>query len=257
MGQSSAYANHCQTDPSDTTPAMEAKVWSMDLMEPMRIADMVEEPMSHELYGNIACVCCESRYDPTDISTISPIVESLHYSPSRFEVSSTFDIERSQARYAKVSKVRYGCHRRGRLWEDWQHDATAGLPIILLSPFPGVTGCPASSVDKIPAKYFLDRGLTELTLLSTKLGESMMITILIDSIQLICPAIAFSPLADEVNRLLSAAEKKQAVLVQYVTEATEWHHLCFIEGSVHKKDRCIQALTALLLEKRLNHGTAF
>merc|ERR1719231_1361743 len=107
MGQSNAYANHCQADLSDTTSAMEAKTWSIDLMEPMAIADIVEEPMtSHELYGNIACVCCETRYDPTDISTISPVVESLHYSPSRFEVSSTFDIERSQARYAKVSKVR-------------------------------------------------------------------------------------------------------------------------------------------------------
>jgi len=165
--------------------------------------------------------------------------------------TSTLDIERSPARYAKVSKVRYGCHRRGRLWEDWQQEAITGQVVTLVCPFPAV------SVDKIPATYFLDSALTELTVISTKLGESMVVTILIDSIQLICPALSYTPLVNDVNRLLDAAERKQAILVQYTTDVTEWHHLCFIEETVQKKDRCIQALTALLLERRLNEGMAF
>lgn len=196
------------------------------------------------------------------------MIESLNYLPVRFDEGNTFDVERSHTRYSKiiVHSTRARTQRRSKAWEDWLRGATAGRAVTLLSGFGSTPRSGAngdtegeefSPCSKVAATYFLDRGLTKLSVLPTDAHASEAIMLLVDNIQVICPASDFMLFFDQIQARLDESEKARAVLLQYVTEDTERKRLCFLEESEAAKDRFVQALTALWLEKRNDHSMWF
>lgn len=187
-------------------------------------------------------------------------LESLSYVPARFDESPTIDVERSHARYSKIvgHSMRAKMQRRSKAWEDWLRAAVAGRSITLLSGFTQATERAAEvAVERIAAWYALDRTLTKLSILPDRDVEMSPIPIMVDNIQVICPAGDFLLLLDQVDSLLDDSEKSRAVLLQYVTEDSERRRICFLEESVEAKDHCVQALTSLWLEKRNEHSMWF
>lgn len=194
-----------------------------------------------------------------------PSLESLSYEPVRFEQGPTIDVERSQARYSKivVHSVQARQQRRhSKPWEDWLRDATCGgRGVTLLGGISDVeTKAEAPGVDvllleKIPATYHLDYNLTKLSILPASGVQMATIVIPVNSIQVICPATDFMLVFDQVETKLTDAEKGRAVLLQYAAAADESGEVrrrraCFLEESASSKDRFVQALTTLWLEKR-------
>lgn len=227
-------------------------------------------------------VCCRAQDDcaePISGAGGASMMESLSYVPVRFDVSPTIDVERSHARYSKivVHSTRARTQRRSKAWEDWLRAATAGrsVTVLLSMPAPGkekeaekaseqaATG--KLLCDKIPAMYYLDRALTKLSILPADSrsdggvtgNSSSLITIPVDNIQVICPATDFMLFFDQVDAGLSDAEKARAVLLQYTTEDSERKRVCFVEETETAKERFVQALTALWLEKRNDHSMWF
>lgn len=214
---------------------------------------------------------CLRAEDGPNLEVVGPssdLIESLSYSPVRFDVATTIDVERSQARYSNlvVHSSRARMQRRSKVWEDWLLAATAGRNITLLTGFPDETprdkidGKDGKAVKRIPARYFLDRALTRISILPveqagesapTNLGSSVD-NILVDSIQVICTATDFTLFADQVETQLDEAERRRAILLQYLKDEPKGQRkrVCFLETSPQDKDRFVQALTALWLEKR-------
>lgn len=210
-------------------------------------------------------------------------IESLSYSPIRFEVSPTIDVERSQARYSNlvVQSSRARLQRRSKVWEEWLRVATAGRAIELLRGCPDDAAVPctpkegapqpsATAIKKIPATYFLDRALTTITMLpveasarhdaSSPSSPRMDVeTVSVEKIQVICTATDFPLFADHIVSCLDDDEKKRAVLLQYIKDEPKGHkgRVCFLEDSPQDKDRFVQALTALWLEKRTEQAPSW
>lgn len=200
-------------------------------------------------------------------------LDTLSYVPCRFDVQSTVDADRSQARYSKivVHSTRARTQRRSKAWEEWLRAATHGREIVLLvgAGFESMragssTDAPSSKpkhCQKVVGKYVLDKGLTELSILPTiDPGSSPPcepFSIPVDNIQVVCPLTDFMLLSDVVEAQLDESERARAALVQYLTEDNESQRVCFLEESENAKDRCIQALTALWLEKRNDHSMWF
>lgn len=219
--------------------------------------------------------CCRSREDPADSIATSPTsLETLSYSPVRFDVNSTIDVERSHSRYSKivVHSTRARTQRRSKAWEDWLRAATTGRSVTLLMGTDFQSESSAGTKDmhvqalreapsKVQAMYYLDRELSKLSILSTdsESGESAMqpITIMVDNIQVICPLTDFMLLADVVEAQLDEGERARAALLQFKTEGNTQKRVCFLEESESAKDRFVQALTALWLEKRNDHSMWF
>merc|ERR1712232_1353302 len=102
-------------------------------------------------------------------------------------------------------------------------------------------------LEKIPAIYQLDYGLTKLSILPADGIQMSKIIINVSSIQVICPATDFMLVFDQVEAKLLDSEKSRAVLLQYSAAndgAGEWRRrrVCFLEESVAAKDRFVQAL---------------
>jgi len=212
--------------------------------------------------------CCKGKDDPPDKTKPgASMIESLNYIPVRFDESPTVDVERSQARYSTivVHSSRARTQRRSKAWDDWLRAAAAGRNIMLLS---GVHATPDHEAgdesvricNKIPAMYYLDRGLTKLSVFPIEAKEntdSGVITVLVDNIQVICPAIDCMSSFDYVEQQLDESERERAVFLQYSAEDAKGRRLCFLEESEHAMDRFVQALTALWLEKRNDHSMWF
>jgi len=64
-------------------------------------------------------------------------------------------------------------------------------------------------------------------------------------------------LFSQVDSLLDESELRRAVLIQYLSDASERRRVCFLEQSDAAKDEFVQALTALWLEKRNDHSMWF
>jgi len=221
---------------------------------------------------------CLRAEDGPDLERVDPassdMLESLSYSPVRYEAATTIDVERSQARYSNlvVHSSRARLQRRSKVWEDWLRAATAGRNVTLIAGFPeetprpGADGAkPVVTCRRIPAKYFLDRALTRISILPVEqMGETPGAavpgeTVLVDSIQVICTATDFMLFADHVESQLEESERSRAVLLQYIKDSPKGQRrrICFLEASPADKDRFVQALTALWLEKRNDHSTWF
>lgn len=206
--------------------------------------------------------CCSTATGSDDHLASSPSpLESLSYTPVRFDEGSTIDHERSHARYSKivVHSTRARTQKRSKVWEDWLRAATEGCAITLLNGIAEDLEDDILTLKKVPATYQLDeRALSKLSILPANSDDlSSAITILIDSIQVICPATDFMLFFEQVGSKLDESEKNRAVLLQYVTEDTERRRVCFLEESEPAKERFVQALTALWLEKRNDHSMWF
>mmetsp|Transcript_22028 Transcript_22028/g.48686 ORF Transcript_22028/g.48686 Transcript_22028/m.48686 type:complete len:292 (-) Transcript_22028:59-934(-) len=203
--------------------------------------------------------CCKTNTENATMGLAAEApLEALSYMPVRFDESTTIDVERSHARYSKivVHSTRARTQRRSKAWEDWLRGATAGRSITLLSGISEASEDEAVKFTKQPAVYYLDRNLSKLSIhpQSSEVGTTV---IPIDNIQVICPATDFMLFFDQVDAKLEESEKNRAVLLQFVTEDTERKRVCFMEESESAKDRFVQALTALWLEKRNDHSMWF
>jgi len=221
------------------------------------------------------CMRAEDGPNTEVVGRSTDPIESLAYSPIRFEVSPTIDLERSQARYSNlvIQSSRARLQRRSKVWEDWLRVATAGRAIELLLGYPnddkvpqtpkGKDGSKSSSVTvkKTAATYFLDRALTRITILPVEQANAdaspenpgpQVEIVPVESIQVICTATDFMMFADHVESHLDEEERKRAVLLQYLQDEPKGQRrrVCFLEASPQDKDRFVQALTALWLEKR-------
>jgi len=204
------------------------------------------------------CFNGDAEAGKADGSPTQPI-ESLSYMPMRFDESSTVDAERSHSRYSKimVHSTRARTQRRSKAWEDWLRAATAGRAITLLDGLAEASEEQSAVLQRIPAMYHLDRPLTKLSILPANGADTDAVTIMVDCIQVICPATDFMLFYDQIDAKLEESERSRAVLLQYVTEDTERRRVCFLEESEVAKDRFVQALTALWLEKRNDHSMWF
>jgi len=118
------------------------------------------------------------------------------------------------------------------------------------------------SCSKVSATYRLDSSLTKLSITANQSIEAASpvppIGVCIDSIQVICPATDFMLFFDQVQAQLDDTEQKRAILLQYQpANDSQRKRICFLEESEHAKDRFVQALTALWLEKRSDHSMWF
>jgi len=197
-------------------------------------------------------------------------MESLSYMPVRFDEGPTIDVERSHARYSKISVycTRARTQRRSKAWEDWVGFAVAGRAVTLLRETTqackiqgdgGEAGAGKPFFERLSAMYHLDRGLSKFLILPAAGVEMSPIAINIESIQVICPASDFLLFFDQVDTVLDDSEKRRAVMIQFVTGegAGERQRACFLEESEEAKDQFVQSLTALWLEKRNDHSMWF
>jgi|Transcript_54111 hypothetical protein len=219
--------------------------------------------------------CCRARDDYSEpvLTHSSSLMESLSYMPVRFDPHSTIDEERSHSRYSKivVHSTRARTQRRSKAWEEWLRAATAGRSVTLLSGTglqtprgneKGTEAMETASYTKVEATYYLDRALTKLSILpaESNTGEAAAmppITIMVDNIQVICPLTDFMLLSEVVEAQLDEGERSRAALLQYQSEGSKQKRVCFLEESENAKDRFVQALTALWLEKRNDHSMWF
>lgn len=204
--------------------------------------------------------CCKGDLDEREaISAPAQDLESLSYIPARFDESQTIDVERSHARYSKivVHSMRTRMQRRSKTWEDWVRAAITGRSVTLLHGLAQTNDQENRSFEKVAAWYHLDRALTKFFLLPERGGDMSPIVIMLDNIQVICPASDFMLLLDQADALLDDSEKSRAVVLQYVSEDSERKRICFLEESDTAKENFVQALTALWLEKRNDHSMWF
>jgi hypothetical protein len=215
--------------------------------------------------------CCRAHEDDDECRGFSSM-ESLTYTPVRFDHHSTIDEERSHSRYSKivVHSTRARTQRRSKAWEEWLRAATAGRSVTLLlgSGFQAPRTDKAheamelASYSKVQAMYYLDRGLTKLSILPADSdgmdSAAQAITIPVDNIQVVCPLTDFMLLSEVVEEQLDEGERARAALLQYVSpEGSKQKRVCFLEESENAKERFVQALTALWLEKRNDHSMWF
>lgn len=222
------------------------------------------------VYEEYCATCC--RANEEQLTQDHGQLESLSYVPDRFEEGSTIDLERSDARYSKivVHSTRTRTQRRSKVWEDWLRDATTGRSVTLLQGMPSLglgndipeqkatsqqetPGC-----QKIAAMYYLDRALTRMSIRPNgDPAHKHAVRLLVDNIQVICPISDFKLFVDQAENALDDSEKARAILLQYLTEDSERRRVCFLEESEQAKERFVQVLTALWLEKRNDHSMWF
>lgn len=274
MGQVHDYMSSqagCATCEKGAARCGEVGIWECtDHEAPMSMVQMhgctVEPP---DFTDPQDLVCCRVQDDDPDVNH-NQLIETLSYMPVRFQTESTVDVERSQARYSKivVHSSRARTQRRSKAWEDWLRSATVGRSVVLVTgvgfytPRAGtkkdnlLVGEDMADCEKVAGSYYLDRGLTKLSIIPAADGTEP-VEILVDNIQVVCPLTDFIMLAESMEAGLDESERSRAALVQYLSEDNVSKRVCFLEESENAKDRCIQALTALWLEKRNDHSMWF
>lgn len=146
--------------------------------------------------------------------------------------------------------------------EDWLFDAVAGrrVTLILESFTEDVQGTSVTtwSVSKPLSVLYLNISLTRLTVQPLDLNECPPIIIEIDTIRAVSSTKALLPSLKnnrEVRDVLGAldeTEKRRAVVVQYC--ASRQHRFVFLlEASEHARDRFIQELRGIKIDRRLKN----
>lgn len=217
------------------------------------------------------CGCCRTREEVTDhIAMGNSAMESLSYSPVRYDANSTIDAERSHTRYSKivVHSSRARTQKRSKVWEEWLRGATVGRSVTLLQ-----SSCLHAATDgedvsdtcaafkTAQATYHVDRAVTKLFIIPAADScetASQPITVSVDSIQVICALTDFVLLSDVVGARLGEEERTRAVLLQFKADDDgKQQRVCFLECSQAGRDQFVQALTALWLERRNDHSMWF
>eukprot|EP00928_Gymnodinium_smaydae_P023269 TRINITY_DN19269_c0_g1_i1.p1 TRINITY_DN19269_c0_g1~~TRINITY_DN19269_c0_g1_i1.p1 ORF type:complete len:351 (+),score=80.61 TRINITY_DN19269_c0_g1_i1:135-1055(+) len=198
-------------------------------------------------------------------------LESLSYLPVRFDEADTYDVERSRERYSKV--LVHGTRartQRGAKWDAWLRGAALGRGVTLLSggkdldDFAGSTGGGGGAVERIVSTYMIDGSLTRLSILPCMPGNGHVegARIEIRKIQSVCSATDIMMMLDQMDAVLTEAEKARAIILQYLEEdeasgTSAKRRVCFLEQSALAKEQFVEAVTALWLEKRNDHSMWF
>lgn len=213
---------------------------------------------------SLAC-CQEQSIEANGPVPLQPL-ESLSYTPFRFDEGATVDVERSHQRYSKIllHSNRARTQRRSKAWGDWISAATTGRAATLLT---GIAEVGDQQITRplvpIPATYYLDKSATRLSIRPQSRTDAAMaeaLSIAIDNIQVICPVMDVAQLCNQLDAgNVSAAEKQCAVLLQYSEEDAkiDRRRACLIVDSEASRDDFVQALMALWLERRNDHSMWF
>jgi len=214
--------------------------------------------------------CCRDNDVATEsIQTGASMLETLSYSPVRFDAAATLDVERSQQRYSRivVHSTRARTRKRSKVWEDWLRTATSsGRQVTLVGTLEvtrevtGEDSVPACR--RIAAMCHLDQAHTRLSVRPLETGDcaEMAATVRINDILVICSASDRAELLDWLVEDLDPSEKACVIFLEYASNPenlNERKRLCFLEESEAARDGFLQAFTALWLEKRTNHSVWF
>jgi len=204
------------------------------------------------------------RPDPGSHEDAAPVMgvdalEALSYMPVRYDVDPAIDVERSHARYSQmvVHSSRARTQKCSKAWEEWLRAAVTGRSITLLTMVPQGFQNASVTLARVSATYYLDHNLTKFSIVPASEASLSCIPILVDSIQVVCPATDFTLFFDQMDGALNESEKNRAVLVKYGTGEWDRKRVCFLEESDLAKEQFVQALTALWLEKRNGHSMWF
>jgi hypothetical protein len=107
--------------------------------------------------------------------------------------------------------------------------------------------------------YYVDRSLATMSILPSNGSEQPKMEIPIALIQIICPVTDIMRLLDQLDASLQDSEIERGVLVEYYADKEKSSRLrvCFLEETPSMRDRFVQALTSLWLEKRNDHSMWF
>jgi hypothetical protein len=211
---------------------------------------------------SFAC-CRELPFEDTGTVPLQPL-ESLSYTPFRFDVGHTVDVERSHQRYSDIllHSNRAMTQKRSKAWGNWINAATAGRTATLLTGIADGDQQSTRPLIPVPAKYYLDRSGTRLCIRpdgpDAVMTEALSITL--DNIHLICPVTDAASCSSHLDvSKLSAAQQRCAVLLQYSEEdgKVDRRRACLIVDSEAARDDFVQALMALWLERRNDHSMWF
>jgi hypothetical protein len=214
-------------------------------------------------------------------------LEPLSYEPVKYDHSTTFDMERSHARYSNnvVHSTRARTQTRLEAWDDFFQAATLGRRVTLMGVQNNMSDPMQAHVVQRPAVLTIDKSLTTISIVPESNGnfaEGLEESILekgtmfhIDRIQLICPATDAKLLHDVLARRLTEDEKPRAVVLEYTELSSsadfgpppsrahgggsggQRQRVFLLEESKADKDVFVNALTSLWLEKRNDHSMWF
>eukprot|EP00811_Abedinium_folium_P003954 NODE_13637_length_1155_cov_3.098249.p1 GENE.NODE_13637_length_1155_cov_3.098249~~NODE_13637_length_1155_cov_3.098249.p1 ORF type:complete len:278 (-),score=97.26 NODE_13637_length_1155_cov_3.098249:73-906(-) len=140
--------------------------------------------------------------------------------------------------------------RRAMPAEDWIVGAADGHAIELVTPCPMELQREQCTCALISSTLYIDTALLTLTVHPIELREGIGMTILVDSLEDVAALSDVAPPWEYLGRM-SLADQARAVILRLVDASDgERKHICFLEGSERTKDRCIQELRVLWLEKR-------
>eukprot|EP00811_Abedinium_folium_P009611 NODE_18882_length_870_cov_4.815612.p2 GENE.NODE_18882_length_870_cov_4.815612~~NODE_18882_length_870_cov_4.815612.p2 ORF type:complete len:230 (+),score=22.35 NODE_18882_length_870_cov_4.815612:107-796(+) len=174
-------------------------------------------------------------------------MESLRYSPGRFDVAPTSDEERARERYHEIVLGYRGEHiqRHTKLLESCLRAEPSSRSVLLLLAPAGEAG----AVEKIPAMYYVGKDLEYLAFFPTDArADAPVLTLPISCIEAICPARKFGQLADWSNMALSEHEVTRAVLICYRLDASGDMRIHFLMKSQHTMECFVLAMMSLWME---------
>lgn len=210
-----------------------------------------------------ACSPCACTSHPSSSSKRPVPLESLSYSPVKFEQDSTIDEGRSQDRYTQISvfSMRVQTARQSRVWEDWIRSALKGRSVTRLEVRTAEDELTASGKihQRVPATYQLDQTVSSLSLVPKSKSDTVAITIDMDDVQVICAAVDHPLFQEQFGAMLNDVEKSCAVIMQYRcgVKGEMVKRICILEESEDAKERFVKALTAIWLGGRNTHSLWF
>eukprot|EP00811_Abedinium_folium_P001315 NODE_11201_length_1301_cov_11.121806.p1 GENE.NODE_11201_length_1301_cov_11.121806~~NODE_11201_length_1301_cov_11.121806.p1 ORF type:complete len:262 (+),score=54.58 NODE_11201_length_1301_cov_11.121806:130-915(+) len=191
-------------------------------------------------------------------------LETLAYTPVRFENSGTTDNARSYQRYEQTMLT--GAKPTPR----WMTEVVRGRPVFLFVPccdvgdreFHSFSPRIHSDVDgdgeetMVPAMLSMDTFVTKVTITPMQSQKycDLTTTIFVNRIETICPAMYFQTYLENMSSMLTDWEKGRAVLIQYKSSEGGLKLTCLLEESKRSRDQFIQAVTAVWLENKCNAG---
>ncbi|CAJ1337406.1 unnamed protein product [Effrenium voratum] len=181
-------------------------------------------------------------------------MQTLNYSPVRYELCETVDTARSQERYSNtlVHTARMNTRRQLLERQAWLSSAVQGRYATMLLSEEVV------AISRVPAKYYLDHNHSALSFLPGGKDISCVV-IMMDAIQAICALTDGMMQITQWESHLTEMEKKCGVLLKYRDDdaAQSSREICFLEESEAAKDLFIHVLTVLWLEKPQSHSVWF
>ncbi|CAE7449146.1 unnamed protein product [Symbiodinium natans] len=189
-------------------------------------------------------------------------MQTLSYSPVKYEECDTIDTARSQERYsnALVHTARMNTRRQLLDRQAWLNSAVQGRYAMLLlnSPEAEAHGAP---IWRVPTKYYLDHNHSSLSF-SPGGTDGSHLAIMMDAIQGICSLTDSMMLIAQWESHLTDVEKNCGVLLKYRCDDAKASgcsgcEVCFLEESEAAKDMFIHSLTVLWLEKPQPHSAWF